>query len=195
LVADGINLYNGNLDLTFGLLNYNSLFSGTSWVGDKWALDLGYIIKEENNYFLVSASKASKLVSVGGNEFKAEKYVPLKIYIEDGKFIVVSSDGAKSIYGNINKKNNQAYKWDLTETTDTNGNKIQYTYTKESYVFDESLEISYLSEITDMYGGKTQFVISDRTDLADNNGKKLKKLDRIASINPDLKISQEIRPF
>jgi len=46
-----------------------------------------------------------------------------------------------------------------------------------------------------MYGGKTQFVISDRTDLADNNGKKLKKLDRIASINPDLKISQEIRPF
>ncbi len=128
-------------------LSYRSS-NPNSWVGEGFSLNPGYIVRSTklgppsyndaaDTFYFVTDSGITELVLLVDNLYQAKiESVFSRFYKEpDDSWKVVSKDGSVLRFGQSNESKETSlfgtFSWYLTKAQDTNGNYIEYFYTKD----------------------------------------------------------------
>jgi len=189
-------------------LNYRSSNSN-SWVGLGFSLNPGYIVRStrlgppkyidnQDTFYLITDAGTTELVNLVDNLYQAKVESGFTKFFKetDDSWRVVAKDGSILRFGqNPDSKeasSQGSFAWYLTKATDTNGNYIEYSYTKDQGK-------SYLSHI-DYTGNEcgispanhVEFILEPRDDVYSSyissskivTAKRLKEIQ--AKVNDDL---------
>ena len=162
-------------------LSYHSS-SSNSWVGLGFSLNPGYIVRStrlgpptyndtQDTFYFITDAGTTELVNLIDNLYQAKVESGFtKFYKEtDDSWRVVGKDGSILRFGQASDSReistSGTFAWYLTRVTDTNGNYIEYSYTKDQGK-------SYLSRI-DYTGSETgvspansvEFTLETRDDI------------------------------
>ncbi len=139
-------------------LNYRSS-NPNSWVGYGFSLNPGYIVRStrlgpptyidtQDTYYFITNAGTTELVHLIDNLYQAKvESAFTRFYKEaDNSWKVINKDGTTLEFGKTDDSketsNSGAFSWYITKASDTNGNYISYSYTK-----DKERGKSYLSRI------------------------------------------------
>lgn len=156
---------------------------GNSWVGYGFSLNPGYIVRstrlgppiyndEQDTFYLITDAGTTELVHLIDNLYQAKiESAFSKFYKEsDDSWRVVGKDGSVMKFGESPDareiSSNGTFSWAVTKAQDTNGNYIEFIYSKDQGKF-------YLSRInyTGHEGGVSptntvEFILEDRSDVS-----------------------------
>jgi len=128
-------------------LSYRSA-NGNSWVGLGFSLNPGYIVRStrlgpptydntKDTFYFNTDAGSTELVHLVDNLYQAKIESSFsKFYLEnDDSWKVVGKDGSVVRLGQAadakEGSNSGTFSWYITKGTDTNGNYLEYTYTKD----------------------------------------------------------------
>ncbi len=128
-------------------LNYRSS-NPNSWVGLGFSLNPGYIVRstrlgpptyidEQDTFYFVTDAGATELTSLIDNLYQAKIESSFAKFFKeaDDSWRVVGKDGSILRFGEVADSKETSlqgtFSWYLTKAVDTNGNYIEYTYTKD----------------------------------------------------------------
>jgi hypothetical protein len=128
-------------------LSYRSSNSA-SWAGVGFGLNPGYIVRStrlgppayvdtQDTFYLITDSGTTELVHLIGNLYQAKiESAFTRFYKEsDDSWRIVAKDGGVLRFGETSQSRETApkgtFSWYLTKASDTNGNYIEYLYTKD----------------------------------------------------------------
>ena len=189
-------------------LSYHSS-SANSWVGLGFSLNPGYIVRStrlgpptyndtQDTFYLITDADTTELVNLIDNLYQAKVESGFTKFFKelDDSWRVVGKDGSILRFGQSNDakeiSSQGTFSWYLTKAVDTNGNYIQYNYTKDQGK-------SYLTHIdyTGNENGTTptnsvEFTLESRDDISSSyistskiaTAKRLKEIH--VKVNSDL---------
>lgn len=156
---------------------------GNSWTGYGFSLNPGYIVRstrlgppsyndEQDTFYLITDAGTTELVHLIDNLYQSKiESAFSKFYKEsDDSWRVVGKDGSVMKFGESPDareiSSNGTFSWAVTKAQDTNGNYIEFVYSKDQGKF-------YLSRInyTGHDGGtaptnSVEFILEDRSDVS-----------------------------
>jgi hypothetical protein len=189
-------------------LNYSSSNSN-SWLGQGFNLNPGHIVRstrlgppkyndQQDTFYLITDAGTTELVYLTENIYQAKVESGFsKFYKEsDDSWRVVAKDGSIMRFGQTADSREVAakgtYSWYLTKSVDTNGNYVEYQYSK-----DQGKTYLYRINYTGNENGvsptnSVEFSLEDRPDVPSSyisgsaivTAKRLKEI--ISKVNDDL---------
>jgi hypothetical protein len=162
-------------------LRYSSSNSN-SWVGVGFSLNSGYIVRstrlgpptytDNDTFYFITDSGTVELVKLVDNLYQAKIESSFAKFFKetDDSWRVLNKDGTVLLFGKTTDSKEistqGAYSWHLTKVQDTNGNYVEYQYTK-----DEGKSYIYRINYTGNSNGITpknsvEFILESRDDAS-----------------------------
>ena len=195
-VSPGRKKMQPNLQLFYRSSNPNS------WLGMGFSMNPGYIIRStrlgvpsyndtEDSYYYINDAGSTELVHLVDNLYQAKIESGFtKFYKEaDDTWRVIQKDGMNLIFGQSANSKETAeqgtFSWYVTRVTDTNGNFVQYNYTKDrGKAYLDYIDYTGNDQVSISAPNRVEFTLEDRSDSISSyiSGSEITTAKRLAEI-------------
>ena len=196
-VSPGRKKMQPNLQLSYRSSNPNS------WLGVGFSMNPGYIVRStrlgppsyndtEDTYYYINDAGSTELVHLVNNLYQAKIESSFtKFYKEtDDTWSVIQKDGMSLVFGQSAESKETTsegtFSWYVSKVTDTNGNFVQYNYTKDQgKTYMDYIDYTGNDNVSISAPNRIEFTLESRSDSISSyiSGGQITTAKRLAEIN------------